>query len=72
LALNLNSKIMGLVVDELDRTVTRTGKSPREITNTLSALHPEILFNFEDWDHLPYKAKDGIINRIRKTLESFA
>ena len=63
---------MGLVVDEIDKTIARTGKSHHEITNTLSNLHPEILFNFENWDQLPSKAKNGIINKIRKTLASFA
>jgi len=72
LALNINSKIMGPVVDELNRTVARTGKSPHEIANTLSILHPEILFTPEDWEQLPPKTQTGIINRIRTTLESFA
>ncbi|MBP2651269.1 MAG: hypothetical protein H6Q74_2094 [Firmicutes bacterium] len=72
MSLTLNSKIMGFLIDELGRTVSRTGKSPQEITMTLSTLHPEILFNFEDWDQLPYKTKDAIISRIKKTLESFA
>jgi len=70
LALNINSKIMGLVVEQLNRTATRTGKSFHDITNSLSVFHPEILFTSEDWDQLPYKAKDGIVSRIIKTLES--
>ncbi|MBP2653564.1 MAG: hypothetical protein H6Q73_1133 [Firmicutes bacterium] len=72
MALILNSKIMGLVIDELEKAVTRTGKSIHDITNTLSSMHPEILFSPEDWDRLLQKTKDGIINKIRKTLESFA
>ena len=71
LLLNLNRKIMRLVVDELERVVARTGRSFHDITNTLANLHPEILFTSEDWERLPSETKDGIINRIIKTLESF-
>ncbi|MBP2653334.1 MAG: hypothetical protein H6Q73_903 [Firmicutes bacterium] len=70
--LNLNTKIMSLVVDEIERTITRTGKSFRDISNTLSSLHPEILFTPEDWEQLPQDTQDGIIHRIKKTLGSLS
>jgi len=63
---------MGLVVDEITRTVTRTGRSFRDITNNLSNIYPEILFTSDDWDQLPYKAKDGIISRIIRSLETLS
>jgi hypothetical protein len=69
--LPFNLKIMRLVVDEIERAGARTGKSFDDITNTLTNLHPEILFTPEDWDRLPQETKDGIINRIIRTLESF-
>jgi len=72
LSLNINSTIMGLVVDEITRTVTRTGRSFRDITNNLSNIYPEILFTSDDWDQLPYKAKDGIISRIIRSLETLS
>ena len=72
MGLELNSKVMGLVVDEITRAVTRTGRSFHDITNYLSTIYPEILFSIEDWDHLSLKAKDGIILRIIKTLDSLA
>jgi len=70
LPLNLNSTIMKQVVDVLEKAITRTRKSPHEIINTLSNLHPELLFTPEDWEQLSQETKDGIINRVRKTLES--
>ena len=72
MSLNINSTIMGLVVDEITRTVTRTGRSFRDITNNLSNIYPEILFTSDDWDQLPYKAKDGIISRIIRSLETLS
>jgi len=72
MGLELNSKIMGLVVEELTRAVSRTGKSFHDITNHLSTLYPETLFTIEDWDNLPEQAKEGIIHRISKAIESLA
>ncbi|MBP2643941.1 MAG: hypothetical protein H6Q67_1828 [Firmicutes bacterium] len=72
MALTLNSKVMGLVVDELTRAATQTGRSLHDITNSLSTIYPEILFSIDDWDHLSLEAKDGIISRIIKTLDSLA
>ncbi|MBP2643603.1 MAG: hypothetical protein H6Q67_1490 [Firmicutes bacterium] len=72
MGLELNSKVMGSVVEELTRAVSRTGRSFYDITNYLSTIYPEILFTSDDWDQLPYRVKDGIISRIISSLETLS
>jgi len=70
LTTRLNSQIMNLVMDELDRTISRTNKSHQEIINTLVTLNPEVTFCPEDWGQMPIETQTSIISRIRKTLEA--
>jgi len=70
--MHLNKTIMNSILDEIDRTISRAGKSHDEVITILLSLHPEITFSPDDWNQLSSEAQTGIITRIRKTLESFS
>jgi len=67
---NIHHQLMNLIIDDVDRTIARTGKSSKQIINDLKCLHPEITFKLKDWDQLCQQTQDVAIVRIKKTLAS--
>jgi len=65
-------KIMHLLFDNIDNAIARTGKSPQQIINNLTTLHPEITLSQQEWNELHQETKNDIISRIRRTLESMS
>lgn len=72
MGLKLNKAIMFQLVAELFEAVSRSGKSRDKILREIANSHPEITYTSEEWEPIPDAAKEKIIDRVRRTLNSIA
>lgn len=68
----LNKEITFELIEEFDFALSRSRKSRDEIFRTLVSQNPEITCSSEEWNTFSLDVKDSIINRVKKTLRSFA
>jgi hypothetical protein len=67
----LNKEITFQLIEEFDIALSQSRKSRDEIFRTLVSQNPEITCSSEEWNNFSTDVKDSIINRVKKTLQSF-